>query len=409
MQHKIRIGKILTCSLFIVVLNLPLAAQLTCTAPQFPNTEKRILAPMPCLGWEPLALTTFPAEFNKWYNDHFGLRSLALLGYSLFKVNGLGLSSSDKVIRGREGWLYYRPTVEHWRARSRYTKDELTAWKCRLTNREVWLAGVGARYLFIMVPNKPTIYPEFLPPNQIRILPQTASEQLASTVAGRTTGANTKDLPFLDLTPILRKARRAQVVYYRTDSHWNEAGCLIAYRAILDRLTTIGLSITPQGLEDFTTTRGTFQADLASMLGLADFNDEITTDYHPRISPTQEIPIDPDLIATWQAAAFNNHKGQGTLLMIGDSFGRWKLLALLSIHFKRTAFVHRKLFPGTVAAFESCFATIGRPDKTHPYVVLEETVEHELGLPETQQPITQLFTTSSTAADRLARQSPKEL
>ena len=93
--------------LFAALLFLPLVQMLTGVIPVAPVSENRSLAPAPGLA-TPLA--RIPHVANEWFNDHFGLRPLLIrlktqIDYSVFKT-------SDRVLVGSDGWLFYRGALK---------------------------------------------------------------------------------------------------------------------------------------------------------------------------------------------------------------------------------------------------------------------------------------------------------
>src|SRR5262249_28073941 len=124
------------------------------------------------------------------------------------------------VVLGRDGWLFYSgegagaepfsgPTGS-------FTQQELIGYQRLLEQRRDWLAQRGVGYLFVVAPNKQSIYPEYLPPgcnlgpSQHRLDQFLAHMQQHSTVA------------VVDLRPALREAKRLAPTYFKTDTHWND-------------------------------------------------------------------------------------------------------------------------------------------------------------------------------------------
>ncbi|MGH2198802.1 hypothetical protein ACQ1Z2_14755, partial [Enterococcus faecalis] len=51
----------------------------------------------------------FPRLANEWFNDHFGLRALLIKLKTQIDFSVFG--TSDKVVVGRNGWLFYRAVI----------------------------------------------------------------------------------------------------------------------------------------------------------------------------------------------------------------------------------------------------------------------------------------------------------
>ena len=76
------------------------------------NTENRVLAAKPVLHQEDGSLNRdYPTEFDAWFSDSFGLRTQLVTAYSKLSGSIFGVSAEKDVIIGKDGWLYYTPTV----------------------------------------------------------------------------------------------------------------------------------------------------------------------------------------------------------------------------------------------------------------------------------------------------------
>ncbi|WP_091972672.1 alginate O-acetyltransferase AlgX-related protein [Methylobacterium gossipiicola] len=129
---------------------------------------------------------------------------------------------------GQEGWLFliggsngvlaqYRATPARW--------WRLRAWAKLIEARAARARGLGIRYVHTLVPEKLSVYD-----HRTDDLGFEAGRSPARRLARRLL-----DNPaFVDLVGPMRAARDGPVpLYYRTDTHWNYDGCLLAYRILL--------------------------------------------------------------------------------------------------------------------------------------------------------------------------------
>src|SRR5580700_382880 len=102
------------------------------------SRENRNLAKLP--GWPRnfQDVKNFTGQAMVFYRDHFGFRNALIRAVALGKYHGLGPEVNDRIIVGKEGWLFY-------------SKDEK------------FLADRGIPFLVVIPPDKQTIYPEYLP------------------------------------------------------------------------------------------------------------------------------------------------------------------------------------------------------------------------------------------------------
>ncbi|MEQ1893738.1 MAG: hypothetical protein ABL998_14430 [Planctomycetota bacterium] len=227
----------LTIVLFALALAAPTLDQLVRpdAARDCRQAERREPSPRPELSRRPGDWLLFPRRYEKHYQDTFGLRDRLLRWNAREQWFLLERSPSLLVARGREGWCFL--TNENSRAIHRglapFTPAELERWVEFLRERQRALAAQGIAYLYVLAPNKQTIYPEQAPEDWAPLGP-TRLDQLAERLATE------PDAPFLDLRSILRAERvgdRPEDLLYTTlGSHWNGRGAYVVYRAILERL-----------------------------------------------------------------------------------------------------------------------------------------------------------------------------
>lgn len=226
----------LTIALFAAALLAPTLDQLArpdeardCRAAELRPPEPRPARPVTLEE-----LVRFPRRYERHYLDTFGLRDVLLRWNNAEQWLGLGVLPAEGWFAGRDGWAFY--AGPHCRDTHRglrpFRPDELDGWVRRLRERRELLAARGARYLYVLCPNKQSVHGELAPPDW-SVLGPTRREELAARLAA-------EGLPFLDLTAALRAARDTlapgEHVYTPLGSHLGGRGSLVAARAILARL-----------------------------------------------------------------------------------------------------------------------------------------------------------------------------
>jgi hypothetical protein len=206
------------------------------------QAEQRRAAPRPKLGLELAGLLAYPDAFANYFEDSFGLRDVLLRWHSLEKLFVFGVSPSSAVVLGRDDWMFYTrdQSMEIFRGVSPFTTRELETWRRSLESRRDYLARRGIKFLYVIGPNKETIYPDYAPTNCNRVGP-TRMDQLVEYLE-----AHSK-LRILDLRPAFRAARPDDQpldhLYYELGTHWNGRGGFLACREIQKYLHTIFPSI----------------------------------------------------------------------------------------------------------------------------------------------------------------------
>ncbi len=331
--------------------------------------EKRKLAEMPDVECTPRAIGRFPSKFEAYFNDHFGYRKRLIRWHGKAATKWLGVAPSPKVVRGRDGWLFYagEGVIDYHRARYPFTRGELVEWQRALEGRREWLAARGIRYLVVVAPNKHSIYPEYLPAWVNRVGDATRLDQLLEHMSGHS------DVAILDLRPPVLAAKGDRFLYHRTDTHWNDRGAFVAYRAIMRRLAGWFPQARPLERTDFDCRVVESDGrDLAVMLGQQDSMREKEPVFVPS-TPRRACKVDPGEPAT----AGPRGKGSRTLVMerengqipravmLRDSFSV-ALVPFLSEHFGRIVYLWDYGFDTEAIERE-------RPD-----VVVQELVERAL-------------------------------
>ncbi|NOR79858.1 MAG: hypothetical protein GQ529_03350, partial [Methyloprofundus sp.] len=99
------------------------------------------------------------------------------------------------------------------------------------------LAERGIDYLFVIAPNKHTIYGEYLPDHIIKKQELSRYDQLTSYLEKYT------QVNFLDLRPALLEAKKHDLLYWERDTHWNRVGAAVAQKALASKLIEMGYPI----------------------------------------------------------------------------------------------------------------------------------------------------------------------
>jgi len=195
------------------------------------KAEQRAAALRPSLGFESVMTRSFPERFGKYFDDVFGLRDVLLRWHSIEKLFVFGVSSTPSVMLGRDDWMFYTKdhSIEIFRGAHPFSTAQLERWRRALESRRDYLAQRGIEFIYVIGPNKETIYPDYVPPRCNRVGP-TRLDQLTAYLEQRS------DFRILDLRPALTAARAddrpLDHVYLELGTHWNARGGFVAAREI---------------------------------------------------------------------------------------------------------------------------------------------------------------------------------
>lgn len=310
--------------------------------PEVEAKENRVRAPFPEVRLD--HLDPVPRRLETWYEDQWAWRPQFVWFSSWLAQWGVGRSPRpDKVVIGREGWLYKGGlSLDLVRGKLRFTQRELRLFAQKLSARSDSVAARGGRYYLAIAPLKGRIYPEHLPAH-VRILnEENATDQLLAYLREHT------EVTCIDLRePLYRTAHSAEagdtLLYYRTDHHWTRAGALFAGQALLRRLA-----------QDFpnldTVRRSDYHFDIESWGGMSlakqiiaeqRFLDQgVKLRYHrpvrsrriarPDYAPPPTFPFPDDFVWDYRA----DQPGKPTIFVNRESFGN-DLAPVLNEHFRR--------------------------------------------------------------------------
>ena len=194
--------------------------------------EKRMLAPAPVVktfgDWE-----TYPEQFETFWDDHLGWRYTMIRSSNFIRKRLFPDSDGLSVLVGREGAFFYKQNrvLEYTQHRAPYSEDELHEVASKLLNNNERLKKLGIQYLFVLAPNKHSIYPEYLP-SHIEAADTTRLDQLVQYLNTYHPGK----VQVLDLRPVLLEQKKAGQLYEATGTHWSELGAFYGYQAIVRTL-----------------------------------------------------------------------------------------------------------------------------------------------------------------------------
>lgn len=216
----------ITVAVFLLLCLLPAAQMASHLLPELAVDEQRALAPAPDVS----RLLHLPRQANAWFSDHFGLRSTLIrlkgqIDYALF-------GASERVLIGRDGYLWYRSVIEGQRPGvAPYVAAHRVEIVEGMRRYAVALreAGIG------MIVTINLLGDRFLPdklPAPIAARPVLdAIDGVASDLAAL------PELHFVDSTAILRRTMAERAIFHRTDFHWNDAAAFPVAEAIVAEIS----------------------------------------------------------------------------------------------------------------------------------------------------------------------------
>ena len=218
----------LLIGVFLAALGMPLAEMYLRLEPLPPGAVKRPWAPATPSGKSRDFGSAFFDYMARSVPEHFGFRHTLIRWHSLLTTRVLGVSGTSQVVLGRHGWMFYGGdrALDDYLFLSPFTEAELKDWGDALELTHQWCRRRGIRFLFVVAPNAPTIYPEFLPARIQKRRAGSRLEQLTGYLSRHT------QVEVVDVCRALRAAKPGALLYCKTDTHWNDEGAFVAYQEI---------------------------------------------------------------------------------------------------------------------------------------------------------------------------------
>lgn len=288
------------------------------------NYENRTLAAFPTAA---TGVRAWPAAFEEWLGDHAPFRN-QFLTLKSGADRLVGTLDSTNVLLGKEGWMFLKDvsdsnSLSDYQGLTAYSAEETAAMAQALTALNDVLAAKGSRLLVLFAPAKEGVYSRYMPDN----VPVVSRPTRVGALAG---ALGETGVPVLFPLEELEDAALERQVYYKYDTHWNEAGAWLAAQLTLEALDRPFAAAWPEMAADPEKAPLT---DLANMCGSWAW---CTDDVYWALDAV------PAQCTLWEAGgeiARYAGEGEGSLLLARDSFGE-ALAPWLAQGFADTTVLH---------------------------------------------------------------------
>ena len=130
------------------------------------STEKRKLSEFPKIKTDSGKINfQYFDEFETYFSEHFAFRQSLVTLDGYFKSKVLGTSSNNDVIVGKDDWLYYGETVNDFLNIGTLSNRGINNIKNNLEIINDYCNQNNVKFVFMVAPNKNSIYPEYMPSN----------------------------------------------------------------------------------------------------------------------------------------------------------------------------------------------------------------------------------------------------
>lgn len=298
-------GKLIYCILFFAICLCPSLGMLV--TKQETSSENRQLSEFPSPKTEEGKINVeWLSQAGDYFQEHFAFRNELVTGNALLHGRLLETSTADGVIQGKNGWLYYKDSLDDYLGQDLLSDRSLFNIAHMLSMAQQALEEKGVNFLFTIAPNKNSLYGDNMPYyDKLKVSDQTNRENLEGWL-------KTEKVAYADLYQALMEEN--EVLYHARDSHWNNKGAVLAADVLMDAL---GKDHDSYEGESYTVRRD-YTGDLDTMLYplASTADDEIYYDKETTYATVEEIQsnFDPRITTV-------NPVKEGSLVMYRDSFG----------------------------------------------------------------------------------------
>lgn len=302
-----RLGKQIFVVTFFAICLIPIVGMFFI---QSESTENRMLSEVPQLISEETGAWNkyFFNDVSTYVAEHFSFRADLVEWDGVLKYKLFRSPSDEQVIIGADDWMYFDATLQDY-AGVVLEEATITNIANRLHEACTYIESIGAKPLIMLVPNKNSVYEEYMPSRFGEPAQVTNLSLLQDAMEAR-------GIPYVDAKGLLRKFKDADELYLHQDTHWNNTGA----RLVLNQVyAQFGLTEDWHELDVYKI-ENSHESDLSQMLFPARENLEVQHIYEQETEYSyigRMRSIDDLTIRTQSADGNGKH-----VFVYRDSFGR---------------------------------------------------------------------------------------
>ncbi len=355
-------------TLFFLILTLPFLDQLFAIAPVRELFEKRMPVEKPAFPADFAEFKSYPKNFEQYFNDNYGFRK-TLINFNNHLMDRIFDESPDvRAMEGKDSWFYFDNHGSILDAQGKAVLDDEMVDRAVKSFYRNWqnMQKENIDYLLIIAADKASIYPEFLPDYIHYSEKNHRIDKFLDALR-----AKYPDFPVLDLRPILKNAKNKEIVYQKTDTHWNKRGSHYAYVEMMKILAKKDPRFRPHLRSEFFDKADEYiKGDISDIMG--NENTNLNYDLAPKFKVSiQEIKPSLAEIKQFHKPIFfeNNNKNLPVIFVYKDSYFA-DLMGYVSEHFSHSYYINE--FP--------CDVNLEIIKKYHPNVLIQEFWEGRVEL-----------------------------
>jgi hypothetical protein len=314
----------LIVAVFLAIISFQIINEKTTLVKDIESSENRQMAAKPVMDFT--FLDPYPAKYEKYYTDHFSIRSIMVKYFNILNIEVFKKSPvPDKVVIGKDDWLFMADKeLDSYKGIHRFEQSELEAFKEEFEYRAKYLNDRGCKFYVLIAPVKANIYSEYMPNSVFQLSKQSWGEQLIEYL-----NDNSEFKP-IDVYDVLRANKNKELLYYKLDNHWNHLGALYCANEFFNHLRSDFPGISVLSTEDYNISRTeTNTGNILSMLSnVGDYRDysfqiEPKSGFQARDVKAAGYPVVEGFPYPWEYEMDKEIAGstKPRILIITDSYG----------------------------------------------------------------------------------------
>lgn len=238
-------------------------------------------------SFDTMTVSGFMKQYEPYFVNHFPYKYAYIKTFNYLKKTKLkSFTSNDEVIIGKNNWLFYNASIYDSLGLNEYAgykpwpNIQLDKIVSNIIAISTFCKNHDIQFELVICPSKQSIYPEFLP----TIYQKKLNNRFDQLMQSLPNTINLKEV-FSEY-----KAHHNQLLYYKTDTHWNLLAGAIAGQEISNKLSSnfeYINSLKNISIKDSAVTNG---FDLANMMALKQFYRDTFYKVSFIDKPKQKIP-----------------------------------------------------------------------------------------------------------------------
>jgi len=281
-----------------------------------------------------------------WYGNMRGKKELSNID-TVATYLLTGEISSTQTLKGKEGWLFYKTTTDgdpiaDYEGTNSFTLDEKNTIRNYNLYTQYILGTKGIEYRLLTIPNKETVYSNYMPDSYIKS-DYNRYDDIVAVLSDESDPVNV-----ISVKDDLIKYRDDYDLYYKYDTHWNILGGYVGTKTVVESLGIEMPDISELNISSYNLSEEKYEItedDLAALCGLRWLmNDEQQYIYEnmPEVDLSNYIveQTSGDCYSHFTNAKATTDK---SVLLLGDSFRTAMIPSLLEV-FTDVYVAHRAYF-----------------------------------------------------------------